>query len=66
MSLFKRDKADAGEEGWYYNVNTREVEHGRFTRAADRLGPYATEADARRALETARERNDEWEAKEND
>jgi hypothetical protein len=26
----------------------------------DRLGPYETEADAARALERARERNEEW------
>jgi hypothetical protein len=29
-------------------------------KALDRLGPYASEAEAERALEKVRERNEEW------
>ncbi len=38
--------------------NTVETEEG--CRAADRLGPFETPAEASRALEKVQERNEEW------
>ena len=38
--------------------NSVEGEHG--CKAKDRLGPYETEAEAARALETAHERTEAW------
>ena len=66
-------EARVGEEGrmsesrelhWWYNHRTGEVEHGPQSLGSDRDGPYATEADARRAPEIARERARAWAAEE--
>ncbi|GAA1129438.1 MULTISPECIES: hypothetical protein [Streptomyces violaceusniger group] len=59
MALFKR--GTAGKPGeWYYCIKHQKVEEGPECRAADRLGPYASPEEAARAMETARERNEEW------
>ncbi|GAA1726866.1 hypothetical protein [Streptomyces yatensis] len=59
MALFKR--GTAGKPGeWYYCIRHQKVEEGPECRAADRLGPYASREEAARAMETARERNEEW------
>ncbi|MBD3010812.1 MULTISPECIES: hypothetical protein [unclassified Streptomyces] len=59
MALFRR--GTAGKPGeWYYCIRHQKVEEGPECRAADRLGPYASPAEAARAMETARERNEEW------
>jgi hypothetical protein len=42
------------------------VEHGAGCPGKDRLGPYATEEEARNALELVRERNEEWDAADSD
>lgn len=58
--MFK--KRTVGKPGeWYYCVRHQRVEEGPECRAADRLGPYATRQEAGHAMETARERNAEWE-----
>ncbi|MEV6779512.1 hypothetical protein [Streptomyces syringium] len=59
MALFKR--RTAGKPGeWYYCLEHGTVEEGPQCRAADRLGPYDSQEEAARAMETARERNEEW------
>ncbi|MFE2440982.1 hypothetical protein ACWDHW_33295 [Streptomyces melanosporofaciens] len=59
MALFKR--GTAGKPGeWYYCIRHQKVEEGPECRAADRLGPYGSRQEAARAMETARERNEEW------
>ena len=49
---------------WWYNHKTGEVEQGRQSLGSDRDGPFASEADARRAPEIARERAKAWEEEE--
>lgn len=46
-------------EYWYCLVH-HAVETEEGCRAADRLGPYASEAEASRALEKVAERNEAW------
>jgi len=46
---------------WWYNHKTGEVEQGRQSLGSDRDGPFASEADARRAPGIARERAKAWE-----
>ncbi|EMF02303.1 hypothetical protein J7W19_09065 [Streptomyces mobaraensis NBRC 13819 = DSM 40847] len=59
MALFK--KRPAGKPGeWYYCLKHGTVEEGPQCRAADRFGPYATREEAAHAMETAREREEEW------
>ncbi|MGG7574226.1 hypothetical protein [Streptomyces sirii] len=60
MALFKR--RTVGKPGeWYYCLRHQTVEEGPECRAADRFGPYTTREEAAHAMETARERNLEWE-----
>ena len=49
---------------WWFNHKTGEVEQGRQSLGSDRDGPYATEAEARRAPEIAAERARAWAADE--
>ncbi|QMU68396.1 hypothetical protein [Streptacidiphilus sp. P02-A3a] len=53
---------DAGgdSEGWFYCLKHKKVEQGMVCPARNRLGPYPTEAEAARALEISRERNEAW------
>lgn len=46
---------------WYYCLRHHAVEPYEGCRSETRLGPYATAADAARALERVTERNEEWE-----
>jgi hypothetical protein len=60
MALFRR-RAAVGRPGeWFYCLRHRTVEEGPECRGVDRLGPYATRAEAEHALETVAERNAEW------
>ncbi|CAM5685174.1 SPOR domain-containing protein OS=Streptomyces rimosus subsp. rimosus (strain ATCC / DSM 40260/ JCM 4667 / NRRL 2234) OX=1265868 GN=SRIM_011395 PE=4 SV=1 [Streptomyces rimosus subsp. rimosus] len=60
MALFKR--RTAGKPGeWFYCLKHGTVEEGPQRRAADRFGPYATREEAAHAMQTAQERNLEWE-----
>lgn len=45
---------------WYYCLTHKVVEPYEACKAADRLGPYPSAAEAADALETAAERNREW------
>jgi hypothetical protein len=59
MALFR--KGPVGKPGeWYYCVKHHKVEEGPECRAADRLGPYASREEAAHALETAQQRNAQW------
>ncbi|MDT3398744.1 hypothetical protein RKE29_19185 [Streptomyces sp. B1866] len=60
MALFGRRRAGRPGE-WYYCLRDGRVEEGPECRAADRMGPYASRAEAERAMETAAERNARWE-----
>ncbi|MEX0170937.1 hypothetical protein [Streptomyces sp. LMG1-1-1.1] len=60
MALFK--KRTAGKPGeWYYCLEHKKVEEGPECPAKNRFGPYTSREEASHALETARERNLEWE-----
>jgi hypothetical protein len=69
--MFGHDGGDepAGIEGerhmsWYYCLVHQRVEPEEGCANAERLGPYATEAEAQSALERARERNEAFDADE--
>lgn len=47
---------------WWYNVDTGETEFGPGAPNAERMGPYATQQDAEHALDLARQRNEAWDA----
>lgn len=49
-----------GDEKYWYNLSTGEVEFGMLSAAVDRVGPFDTEADATRAPETLKERSRAW------
>ncbi|MFD7512291.1 hypothetical protein ACFV5N_23550 [Streptomyces sp. NPDC059853] len=59
-ALFRR-RMPTGKAGeWYYCLKHQKVEEGPECPAKDRLGPYATREEAARAIETARERDENW------
>lgn len=59
MALFK--KRQVGKPGeWYYCLVHKKVEEGPECPAKDRFGPYGTPEEANHAMETAQERNLEW------
>lgn len=45
---------------WYYCLKHHTVEQGLQCPARNRLGPYATREAAENALQTAKERNEDW------
>lgn len=48
---------------YWYNLATKSVENdGNRSQDADVMGPYATEDEARNALETARKNTEKWDA----
>ena len=51
------------ERRWWYCLRHNRPERNGDCPGKDRLGPYATEEEAARALETVRRRNEEWDAK---
>jgi hypothetical protein len=62
MALFRRTRKPTGRPGeWYYCLDHSTVEEGPECPAKNRMGPYATPAEAEHALQTAAERNEEWE-----
>lgn len=48
-------------EKFYYCLKHHAVEGTHGCKAADRLGPYATQGEAEHALEKVQERNEVWE-----
>ncbi|WMX47378.1 hypothetical protein [Streptomyces roseicoloratus] len=60
MALFKR--RTAGKPGeWFYCLEHKKVEEGPECPAKNRFGPYGSREEAARAMDTAKERNLEWE-----
>jgi hypothetical protein len=51
--------SDSATEYWFCLTHHR-VEGPEGCRNAERLGPYATEAEAARALDKVEERNEQW------
>ena len=60
----RRDPVAAGTGGaerrFWVNVDTGEVEEGRQSGAAYRMGPYRTREEAEGAFDTAAQRNEDW------
>ena len=51
------------EQGWWYCLKDHTVEpFDSDCPGKDRLGPYATRAEAERALDTVQRRNEEWDS----
>jgi hypothetical protein len=48
------------EKKFWYNLKTGAVEHGFQSPSVDRAGPFDSEAEAARALETLRENSRRW------
>lgn len=65
MSDKALDSAGVPEEYWF-NLKTNQVEYGRLVAASYRIGPFATEEQAARALETLASRSRKWTDEEND
>jgi hypothetical protein len=51
-----------GEDLWWYNLRTQKVEQGPGDPNSERMGPYATRAEAESALERAHARTEAWDA----
>lgn len=51
-----------GDRRWWFCLKHLRVEPEAGCPGRDRLGPYPTEDEASRALETVRRRNEEWDA----
>jgi len=51
-----------GEDLWWFNLRTQKVEQGPGDPNSERMGPYATRAEAETALERARARTESWDA----
>jgi hypothetical protein len=55
------------DEGkWFYCLKHKRVEQGPGCPDRDRMGPYDSENEATHALQRAKERNEEWEAQNDD
>jgi len=52
--------SDPQDDGWWYCLTHDRVEHGAGCPNRERMGPYADEATAARALAIAADRNEEW------
>jgi len=55
-------KECAMADGFYFNIETHQVEEGRQSDYTKLMGPYPTREAAEQALETARRRNQSWDA----
>lgn len=56
-------KMEEHPEFWF-NLKTLKVEVGKKSAAPYRVGPFASEAEAKAALTTIAKRNDEWRSEE--
>jgi len=45
---------------FWFNIKSKQVEHGLKSSSLDRIGPFDTEAEARNAEATVRARSEEW------
>lgn len=48
------------DEKFFYNLETGQVEQGKVSAWENRMGPYDTREEAQRALETAKQKTQEW------
>ncbi|GAA2035890.1 hypothetical protein GCM10009720_15560 [Yaniella flava] len=55
---YERSMTD--QKGYWYNVQTGEVEHGPQSVGLHRIGPFDTQEEAANALETYEARNRAW------
>lgn len=62
MSSVYSEKDEKPE--FWFNLKTLKVEVGRKSAAPYRVGPFATEAEAKAALATLKARSEEWSAEE--
>ena len=51
-----------GNDLWWYNLRTQQVEQGQGDPNSERMGPYLTRAEAETALERAQARTEAWDA----
>lgn len=51
-------------EYWWYNIRTRRVEFGLQSKSLDRVGPFETEDQAKKAPQLIAERAAKWEKSE--
>lgn len=49
-----------GDDKYWYNLSTHEVEFGMLSAAVDRVGPFDTAEEAKNAPEKLRERSRAW------
>jgi hypothetical protein len=49
-----------GDEQYWYNLETKQVEFGMISPSSDRVGPFDTAEAAARAPEKMRERSNAW------
>jgi hypothetical protein len=54
------------EQSWWFCLKHQTVETDGGCPGKDRLGPYSSREEAARALETVRQRNEEWDAADDD
>lgn len=45
---------------FWFNIRTKQVEHGLKSSSLDRIGPFNSEAEAENAEATVRARSEEW------
>jgi hypothetical protein len=50
------------DAAWWYNLRTGSVEQGAQSSSYDRVGPFASKAEAERAPDTLHERSRRWAA----
>ncbi len=51
---------EVGMSEYWFNVRTHEIEEDRLSDWSQLIGPYATRAEAEKALEKVQQRNDAW------
>lgn len=57
---------EPAERRWWFCLRHKSVEPEEGCPGKDRLGPYPSVEAASRALETVRERNEQWDAEDED
>jgi hypothetical protein len=51
---------------YWFNIRTKQVEHGLRSSSEDRIGPFETEAEAVNAEAIVKARSEAWRAQENE
>ena len=52
------------DQQWWYNSRTGQTERGKMSNSIDRVGPFATEEEAKNAPGKLRENSQRWAAEE--